>query len=97
MSGRSDIRRHPLIPTGLGNAVAATTGTLGLSNSGDTVTLKDASGATVDSFAYSSALAGTDGVSMNRNPDGSATWSFRLHTSLGGSASPGKRANGTAF
>jgi hypothetical protein len=35
---------------------------------------------------------------MNRNPDGSATGSFVLHTSLSTrAASPGTRANGTAF
>ncbi len=45
-----------------------------------------------------SSLAGTDGVSMNRNPDTSATGGFVLHTSLSTlSSSAGKRANGTAF
>lgn len=59
----------------------ASTGTLGLSNSGDTVTIANASGTTVDSFTYSSTLSGTDGVSMNRSPDGS-TGGFVLHTTL---------------
>jgi hypothetical protein len=85
------------IPAGLSNAVASSTGALSLANGGDSVILK--SGATtIDSFAYPSSLAGTDGVSMNRNPDASATGSFVLHTSISSLASsPGKHANGTAF
>lgn len=85
------------IPAGLTNAVAASTGSLALGNSGDTVTLKNGT-TTVDSFAYPSSLSGTDGVSMNRNPDMSATGSFVLHTSISSlSSSPGTRADGTAF
>ena len=85
------------IPAGLANAVAASTGQLNLSNSGDTVTLKDASGATKDSFTYDSTLSGTDGVSMNRGPDGS-TGAFALHTALSSLlASPGTRATGAAW
>ena len=86
------------IPAGLGNAVAASTGGLGLANSGDTVALVNASGASVDSFTFGSSLASTDGVSMNRSPDASAQGTFVLHTALtAASASPGKRANGSAF
>lgn len=67
----------------------ASTGTLGLSNSGDSVVLANGSGTTVDSFTYSSALSGTDGVSMNRSPDGS-TGGFVLHTALSAAlSSPG--------
>jgi hypothetical protein len=85
------------IPAGLTNAVAASTGSLNLGNSGDTVTLKNASSAVKDSFAYSSSLAGNDGVSMNRSPDGS-TGGFVLHTAVSSlSSSPGKRANGSAW
>ena len=85
------------IPAGLTNAVAASTGGLSLGNSGDTVTLKNASSAVKDSFAYSSSLAGTDGVSMNRSPDGS-TGGFVLHTAISSLASsPGKRASGSAW
>jgi endonuclease/exonuclease/phosphatase family metal-dependent hydrolase len=85
------------IPAGLTNAVAASTGTLSLGNSGDTVTLASPTG-TVDSFTYSATLAGTDGVSMNRSPDGSATGTFVLHTTLSTSQrSPGTRVDGTAF
>jgi endonuclease/exonuclease/phosphatase family metal-dependent hydrolase len=68
------------IPAGV-TAQVASTGQLGLSNSGDTVTLANASGTSIDSFTYPSALAGTDGVSMNRSPDGS-TGGFVLHTTL---------------
>jgi endonuclease/exonuclease/phosphatase family metal-dependent hydrolase len=85
------------IPAGLANAVTASTGTLALGNSGDSVILKNGSGVTQTSYTYASSLSGTDGVSMNRSPDTSATGAFVLHTALGGSSSPGKRANGTAF
>lgn len=85
------------IPAGLTNAVAASTGTLSLANGGDSVILKNGT-TTVDSYAYSSTLAGTDGVSMNRSPDTSATGSFVLHTTLSSlSNSPGTRVNGSAF
>jgi len=83
------------IPPGLTNAVAASTGGLSLNNNGDTVTLKDGGGATKDSFTYNSSLSGTDGVSMNRSPDGS-TGTFVLHTTLSSlQSSGGKRVNGT--
>lgn len=85
------------IPGGLTNAVAASTGGLSLANSGDTVTVKDSSSVVVDSFKYTSSLSGTDGVSMNRSPDGS-TGSFVLHTTLSSlSASPGNRVTGAAW
>lgn len=86
------------IPSGLSNAVGASTAGLSLNNGGDTVTLQKPGGTVVDSFTYGAALAGQDGVSMNRSPDGSATGGFVLHTSLSTrAASPGTRANGTAF
>ncbi|HEX8362630.1 MAG TPA: lamin tail domain-containing protein [Longimicrobium sp.] len=86
------------IPAGLTNAVAASTGTLGLGNSGDQVVVKNGSGATIASYTYPSSLSGTDGVSMNRSPDTSATGSWVLHTTLSTLASSaGKRINGTAF
>lgn len=85
------------IPAGLANAVAASTGSLALGNSGDSVILKNGT-TTVASYSYPSSLSGTDGVSMNRSPDASAAGSFVLHTALGSlSSSPGQRANGTAF
>src|SRR5262245_8088579 len=58
------------IPPGVSNAVAASSGALSLNNTDDTVSLKDVAGTAVDSFTYGSALAGLDGVSMNRGPDG---------------------------
>ncbi|MBN1206894.1 MAG: lamin tail domain-containing protein [Myxococcaceae bacterium] len=88
------------IPSGLANAVAASTGSLGLSNSGDTVTVKNAAGTVVDTATLSSGVSGTDGVSANRSPDVSSSGSFALHTSLSGavgSSSPGTKADGTAF
>ena len=86
------------IPAGLANAVAASTGQLSLANGGDSVILKDGGGATKNSFAYGSSLAGTDGVSMNRSPDASAGGTFVLHTTLGSlQSSAGTRVNGTAF
>jgi endonuclease/exonuclease/phosphatase family metal-dependent hydrolase len=85
------------IPAGLTNAVAASTGGLALGNSGDSVILKNGT-TTVTSYAYPSSLSGTDGVSMNRSPDGSATGSFVLHTSVSSlTSSAGKRASGTAY
>lgn len=85
------------IPAGLSNAVAASTGGLALGNGGDSVILRNGT-TTVSSFTYSSSLSGTDGVSMNRNPDASATGGFVLHTALGSlSSSAGTRANGAAF
>lgn len=86
------------IPPGLAGSVAASTGTLGLSNSGDAVTLRNASGTSIDAFTYTSALAGTDGVSMNRSPDAVADGGFVLHSSQSSSSSsPGVRASGSAF
>ncbi len=86
------------IPTGLTNAVAATTGGLNLSNSGDTVTVKNAAGTTVDATTYASSLASTDGVSMNRSPDATSGATFALHTTLSTAASSaGKRPNGTVY
>jgi endonuclease/exonuclease/phosphatase family metal-dependent hydrolase len=87
------------IPGHLKNvSVGASTGTLSLNNGGDTVTLARSNGAVVDSVTYSSTLASQDGVSMNRDPDVSATGGFVLHTRLSSLASSaGTRANGSAF
>lgn len=86
------------IPAGLGNAVAASTGTLSLGNSGDTVTLKNGAGAVVDTFTFGSALAAVDGVSMNRSPDATAAGGFVLHTSLSAApSSPGKKPDGSSY
>jgi hypothetical protein len=89
------------IPSGTPNALGSSTGSLGLNNTGDTVMVKTSSAktaTTIDAYTYGSSLASTDGVSMNRNPDTSATAGFVLHTSLSTrSSSPGARVNGTAF
>jgi endonuclease/exonuclease/phosphatase family metal-dependent hydrolase len=86
------------IPSGLTNAVGASTGTLGLGNSGDTVSLRNASSTVVDSYTYASSLSSTDAVSMNRSPDASRTGSFVLHTTLSSlGSSAGKRASGASF
>jgi endonuclease/exonuclease/phosphatase family metal-dependent hydrolase len=86
------------IPAGSTNAVGASTAQLNLSNSGDSVILKDGSGATKANYTYPSSLSGTDGVSMNRSPDANATGSWVLHTGISTlQSSGGKRANGTAF
>ncbi|HWU86582.1 MAG TPA: lamin tail domain-containing protein [Kofleriaceae bacterium] len=85
------------IPAGI-TAVPASTGGLSLGNSGDTVTLRDGAGTSIDAVTYPSSLGAVDGVSMNRNPDASATGVFALHTAISTSpASPGTRANGTGF
>jgi endonuclease/exonuclease/phosphatase family metal-dependent hydrolase len=85
------------IPAGTPGAVAASTGALSLANAGDSVALRNAAGATVDSTTYSSGLSSTDGVSMNRSPDAS-TGAFVLHTTISAlAASPGRRASGASF
>ncbi|MEV7415618.1 lamin tail domain-containing protein [Streptomyces sp. NPDC089919] len=85
------------IPAGI-TAVGASTGGLNLSNSGDTVTLRDSTGATVQSLSYTSGQANSDGVSINRNPDGSATGSWVKHDTISSlPSSPGRRADGTAY
>jgi endonuclease/exonuclease/phosphatase family metal-dependent hydrolase len=86
------------IPSGVSNAVGASTTGLNLNNGGDTVTLAKPGGGVADAYTYAASLAGQDGVSMNRNPDASATGGFVLHTALSSrAASPGTRANGSAF
>ncbi|MCB5170470.1 lamin tail domain-containing protein [Streptomyces bambusae] len=85
------------IPGGI-VAVAAGTGGLNLSNSGDQVILRNAAGATVQSMTYTSNQADSDGVSINRSPDGSATGSWVKHNTISSlSSSPGRRADGTAY
>ena len=82
------------IPLGLSNAVAASTGALGLNNGGDTVTLASPTGV-IDSVTYTSTI---EGVSINRDPDGNAAGAFVLHNVLSTVlTSPGTRVNGLAF
>lgn len=86
------------IPGGLSNAVACSTGTLSLGNSGDTVTLKNGAGAVVQTMSYSSSLAGSDGVSINRSPDGSATGTWVKHDTMSSlPRSAGLKAGGGAW
>ncbi len=89
------------IPPGTPNAVAASTGTLSLNNDGDTVTLRTSTATdavTVDAYTYSATEASKDGVSINRDPDATATGSFVFHTALSpNGASPGTRVDGSAF
>lgn len=88
--GREAISRE------LTNAVAASSGGLSLANGGDTVVLCNAMGAVVDSCSYLSSLASTDGVSLNRTPDGGHNPAFVPHTDLSTlSQSPGRRVDGT--
>lgn len=85
------------IPAGLTNAVAASTGSLSLGNTGDSVKVKSGT-TTIDSYTYASSLAAVDGVSMNRSPDGTAAAAFALHTAASSlQSSPGKRVNGGAW
>ncbi|MEU5217394.1 lamin tail domain-containing protein [Streptomyces sp. NPDC020807] len=85
------------IPAGV-VAVAAGTGDLNLSNSGDQVVLRDSTGTTVQSMSYTSTQAGSDGVSVNRSPDGSATGGWVKHDTISSlTSSPGRHADGTAY
>ncbi|MER6091352.1 lamin tail domain-containing protein [Streptomyces bluensis] len=69
------------IPGGI-VAVAASTGGLNLANSGDSVSLRDSAGATIQSMSYSSTLANSDGVSINRSPDLNATGAWVKHNTI---------------
>ncbi|WP_432016640.1 lamin tail domain-containing protein [Streptomyces hydrogenans] len=85
------------IPGGI-VAVAASTGGLNLSNSGDQVILRDSAGATVQSMTYTSSQANSDGVSINRSSDGSETGGWVKHNTISSlSSSPGQRADGTVY
>ncbi|WP_368671480.1 putative Ig domain-containing protein [Corallococcus carmarthensis] len=76
--------------------VAASSGTLSLNNTADSVQLKLADGGIVDSVLYSGTV---DAVSINRAPDLAPDAGFELHTTLtpGLPSSPGRRADGGAF
>ena len=87
------------IPSGAAGALAASTGTLSLGNAGDSVTLRDRAGVSVQSVRYTAAQVAHDGVSLNRSPDGSDGGDFVEHTALNAHhhASPGLRASGAAW
>ncbi|HTE55921.1 MAG TPA: lamin tail domain-containing protein [Kofleriaceae bacterium] len=77
---------------------SASTGALSLANGGDSVVLRDAGGAVVASFSYTSALTGRDGVSMTRTVDGDSGSAFALHDDVSDLASsPNRRNDGTPF
>jgi endonuclease/exonuclease/phosphatase family metal-dependent hydrolase len=95
------------IRSGVPHALAASSGTLSLGNSGDSVTLRDRAGLVVQTMRYTAAQVAHDGVSLNRSPDGSEQGEFVQHTALpsAGSSgaflrapsSPGTRASGEAW
>lgn len=85
-------------PTGFETyALTASGGSLGLNNSGDVVTLKDAASYVVDSYSYGS--EGGDNQSLTRDPD--LTGPFVQHTTASGSGgslfSPGNHVDGSPF
>ena len=75
--------------------LVTTTGSLSLNNTGDTLTLRDANGLTVDEVEYGDSESG---VSWNRSPDWDPTGAWVLHDTLpdADDASPGTFADGTS-
>jgi Lamin Tail Domain/IPT/TIG domain len=75
------------------------TATLSLNNTGDTITIKNASAVPIEAVTYG-ATEGNANQSMNRNPDKSGI-AFTIHSGVAGSGgrlfSPGARANGSPF
>jgi PKD repeat protein len=85
------------IPTGI-VAVPASSGGLNLANGGDQVIVRNTAGTTVQSMSYTSTLASSDGVSINRSPDGSATGTWVKHNTISSlTRSLGQRADGTTY
>jgi len=85
------------LPSGIfgGSLVqTASTGLLGFNNGGDSIVVRDASGAQIISAAYGG--EGGQNQSLTRNPD--ITGNFVPHTSINGALfSPGTRVDGSAF
>ena len=80
-------------PQGFANVAVASTKTLALNNTGDTVTLRDAQALLVDAFTYG--VEGGMDVSLTRSPD--ATGFFVQHTSVNHQRySPGTTIDGLA-
>jgi len=91
----AEIAEGTFIPAG---GALVVTGSLGLSNGGDTITLTDAGGALVDRVVYGADLTARDGVSMTRAADGDAGTPMVLHDEISDlSSSPGRRNDGSAF
>ncbi|WP_241758998.1 lamin tail domain-containing protein [Pyxidicoccus parkwayensis] len=91
------------VPSGVSNVAYASGGDglrfnrgVNVGSSGDTVYLVLPDGTVQDSNYYRDTYQGT---SYNRSPDASGTGTWVLHTTLSSTltASPGKRANGSAF
>ncbi|GHG78334.1 putative Ig domain-containing protein [Comamonas sp. JC664] len=83
-------------PPGTPNTVAASSGALGLNNDSDIVSLLTPGGEYADTMLYGETL---DNVSYNRSPDLTPDAGFTYHhiVSPGRNASPGRRADGSAF
>lgn len=78
-------------PSGFANAAVASSGTLSLNNTGDTLTLRSATAQLIDSFTYG-AEGGMD-VSLTRSPD--AVGPFVKHTTVSAAAfSPNRTVDG---
>ncbi len=73
----------------------ASTGSLGLNNAGDTITVKDETGTIIDTMTYNSS---TNDVSWNILPEGAPGGTYYLHSSISSSNySPGVGTNGLPF
>ena len=77
--------------------ITSSSGTLSLNNTGDVISLADPSGELRDSVTYAT---GTEGISLNRDPDGTAGATLSLHdvvSPTGLASSPGAQADGSSW